>query len=286
MKKNIYVYFFMLLGIYAFSSCTEEIGTEPGNDKTPSAIVYQYQVTAEDGDYDADTDVHIRIAANSAASEVYYLAESTASQKASIESGGIEAYRQHVVEKGTKATLTDGIADVYLTGLRNENMITVVAKGSNGVLTSQETSFFGINWKDVCTGKMKAPLLNGSYTYTWSTGNVVLQQREDKPAEYRIKNAYGKGLHISLTKGRESYNEGEDDFFGIPNMDFSITRMTTSPTPYSHKDYGTISLSDAGDDYASYCRMYEDYFIAIYSACTVSAGRLTDYDFFRFLPEE
>lgn len=63
MKKNIYAYFFLLLGIYAFSLYTEEVGTEPGNDNTPSAIVYQYKVTAEDGDYDTDTDTHIRIAA-------------------------------------------------------------------------------------------------------------------------------------------------------------------------------------------------------------------------------
>lgn len=286
MKKNIYIYLSMLLGICTFSSCTEEPGTEPGNDTTPSAIVYQYQVTPEDGDYDADTDVHIRIAANSATSEVYYLAESTASQEAFVEANGIEAYRQHVATNGQKAALTDGIADVILTGLLNANTITVVAKGNNGTLTSQATSFFGIIWKDICTGKIKAPLLDGTLNYTWGNEDLVLQQREDKPSELRIKNAYGKGYNINLTKDSKVYSEGEEDFFEMPNAKFSFIRMTTSPTPYTYGNYGTVSLADAGDDNASYCRIYENNFIGIYSAATVSAGRLTDYAFFYFSPNE
>lgn len=286
MKKNIYAYLLMLIGIYTFSSCTEEAGTEPGNDNIPSAVVYQYKVTAEDGDYDADTDVHIRIAANSATSEVYYLAESTAAQKASVEANGIEAYRQQIVQNGTKVTLSDGIADIILTGLLNDNTITVVAKGSNNTLTSQSVTFFGINWKDVCTGRIKAPLLDGTFNYSWGAEEVVLQQREDQPSEYRIKNAYGKGYHINMTRGNELYNQGQNDSYGRVDMDFSLIRMATSPTPYSYQTYGVISLSDGGDGFASSCRIYEDNLIVIYSACTVSAGRLTDYDLFQFSPVE
>lgn len=286
MKKNIYAYLLMLLGIYTFSSCTEETGMEPGNDSTPSAIVYQYKVTAEDGDYNTDTDVHIRIAANSATSEVYYLAETSDKHEAAVAANGIEAYRQQVAQNGTKVTLTDGVADIIITGLLNDNTITVVAKGNNGVLTSQSIGFFGINWQDVCTGHIKAPLLDGTYDYTWSTNELVLQQREDKPSDYRIKDAYGKGYNISFVRGSGSLNEGEDDFFGLPNMNYSPIRMNTSPTSYSHSTYGAISLSDGGDSYAFYCRIYENNFIGIYSACTVSAGRLTNYAFFEFLPTE
>lgn len=286
MKKSIYAYFMMLLGVCAISSCTEEVGTEPGNDSTPTATVYQYAVTAADGDYDADTDVHIRIAANNATAEVYYLAESTASKQATVESSGIEAYRQQIVEKGMKVELKDGVADIIVTGLLNDNTITVVAKGNNGTLTSQETTFFGIYWKSVCTGKLYAPLLDGTLQYTLSEGDFTLQQRDDDPLAYRIQNAYGKGYSINMTKGSDVYNEGASDFFGMPNTNYSIMRISTSPTPYSYGDYGAISLSDGGDSYASYCRMYENNFIGIYSALTVSAGRLTDYDFFQFVPNE
>lgn len=287
MRKNIYIYLAMLPGICNLSSCTEEAGTEPGNDSMPSAIVYQYKVTAEDGDYDPDVDVRIRIAANSATSEVYYLAERTAAKDSAVEAGGEEAYMRHVVEAGSKAALAGGTADVILTGLLHDNTITVVAKGANGMLASQETSFFGIYWKDVCEGRIKAPLLDETLDYTWSTGNVTLQQRDDSSSVYRIKNAYGKGYDIVLAKGSETYNEGEDDFFGMAGENFSTVRMPApAPTPYSYGEYGPVSLSDAGDDYAGYCRMYDGYFIFVYSACTVSAGRLTDYDFFQFSPAE
>lgn len=286
MKKYIYSLFAVLFATAALTSCTEENGTEPGNDSTPTATVYKYAVTAADGDYDADTDVHIRIAANNATDEVYYLVEKTADKTANVSSKGEEGYWEYVVSNGTKANLTDGIADIILTGLLKENTITVVAKGNKGKLTAQETTFYGITWKDVCTGRIKAPLLDGSLSYTWGNEDLVLQQREDQPATYRIKNAYGKGYHINFTKGEEVYTEGDQDFFRRYGMNFSITRMTTSPTPYTYGSYGTISLSDAGDNYASYCRMYEDYYITAYSCCTVSAGRLTDYAFFYFSPNK
>lgn len=286
MKKKIYAYFLMLLGVYALSACTEDEGTEPGNDSTPTATVYQYAVTAEDGDYDADTDVHIRIAANNATAEVYYLAEKTADKTANVASKGEEGYREYVVSNGTRADLTNGIADIILTGLLQDNTITVVAKDSKGTLTAQETTFFGVVWKDICNGRIKAPLLDRSFNYTWSNEDVVLQQREDQPATFRIKNVYGKGYHINLNKENEVYTEGENDFFGCNGMNFSFVRMPASPTPFSYGDYGTVSLQDAGDDYASYCRMYEDYYITVYSKCTVSAGALTNPAFFYFLPNE
>lgn len=285
MKKNIFAYLMILPGMWTLSSCTEDVGTEPGNDSQPSAIVYQYTVTAADGDYDADTDVRIRIAANSAASEVYYLAESTSSKEASVTSSGIDSYRQHVVEQGTKVTLTDGVADVILTGLLNANTITVVAKSVNGTLTSQETSFFGVHWMDVCKGKVNAPLFDGTNKFTWSDGEFMLQKREDKPLSYRVKDVFKKGYHVFIEKEEEVLSEGADDFFEITDLSFSYAMMTKAPTPYSLGDYGTISFAGL-PDYQYYCRMYEDNFIAIYSQLSVSAGTWGSADFFYFSPLE
>lgn len=285
MKKNIFTYLLISLGIWTLSSCTEEVGTEPGNDSVPSAIVYQYSITAADGDYDADTDVRIRIAANSAASEVYYLAESTASKESAVANSGIESYRQRVVEQGTKVTLTDGVADVILTGLLNANTITVVAKAANGTLTSQETSFFGIHWVDICKGEVKAPLFDGSNKFTWGAGEFTLQQREDKPLSYRVKDVFRKGYHVFIEKESEVLSEGADDFFGLTDLKFSYAMMTKTATPYSLGDYGTISFAGL-PDYGYYCRMYENNLVAIYAQLSVSAGTWGNPDFFYFSPSK
>lgn len=42
MKKYIYSLFALLMAAATTTSCTEEAGTEPGNDSKPSVVLYKY----------------------------------------------------------------------------------------------------------------------------------------------------------------------------------------------------------------------------------------------------
>lgn len=53
----------LVLAAMALTGCREEVGTDPGNDGTPIATVYQY--TAGAG-YNSDNDCLFRVATNAA----------------------------------------------------------------------------------------------------------------------------------------------------------------------------------------------------------------------------
>ena len=67
-----------LLIAASITSCSEEQGTNPGEDSRPAVIIYQY---APGEGYNADNDIKLRISANSQTQEAYYLCELT-SEKA------------------------------------------------------------------------------------------------------------------------------------------------------------------------------------------------------------
>lgn len=280
-------YIWLLLCMATFVSCEEEEGTMPGSDSELSVILYQYAVNQNDGDdYDPDLDVHIRAAVNNVVTEAYYLAEKTNVKKQYVEANGADAYTKKVLDEGEKLDIAGGIAELFLRNLIGDNTITVVVKDNNGTLSVKETAFYGIIWNDVCNGKIIAPLLDGSLNFTQSPSTFALQRRDDQPHSYRIKNVYGFNRHILLTKGKETYNDGEQDYFGKLNQNYKIMRMPSSPTGFSYGSYGPISLSDAGDANAALYRIYEDNSIYILAAPKVEAGNLVNPDFFQFIPAE
>ena len=79
MKKYIESLFMMLFAIVLLASCTEDEGTEPGSSSSPSVMLYSYSATAPN---DPDNDLAVKLAANSASDQVYYLAEKTSDKKA------------------------------------------------------------------------------------------------------------------------------------------------------------------------------------------------------------
>ena len=85
MKRNIYRIFMGLLVLSSIISCSEEQGTEVGNDSEPSVIVYQY---TPGEDYNADNDIKLRIAANNRTQEAYYLYELTEDKEKYIATNG------------------------------------------------------------------------------------------------------------------------------------------------------------------------------------------------------
>ncbi|MCI1647821.1 MAG: hypothetical protein LKI39_08245 [Bacteroides sp.] len=292
MKKSIFTYFLALLGIVAISSCSDDEGTAIGNDSKPAATVYQYPVTSSDGDYSTDSDVRIRIATNNKVENAYYLAETVTAKEAYISSNGEDGYNQYVVSKGIKVTFSDGVADIIVTDLFGNNAITVVAEGKNGELTSQETTFYGYKWNDICTGRLYARFLTGGSGQAWKTG-LTLQRRDDDPTIYRIKDAYGKGAHVFIYTQGDPTIESGDYYDGLvtitEGVEYTTITIPTVATPYTYSTYGTVSVTDYAtytpdESYLYYNRLYDNNFIAAYCRYSVSVGVITS-NFVYFDPD-
>ena len=284
MKKNLFAYIIALLGITGFAACTEDVGTEPGNDPQPVVTLYQYTASS---DYDADVTTQLRVAVNSRVSAVYYLAESTSVKEAYVEANGEDAYNQYVVDNGTQATLSDGVADITITDLIGDNTITVVGTGNDGTLCSASATFFGYTWSTLATGSVYAPYMDGTTAFSWASG-FELQQRDDDGNVYRIKDLYGSGYHLIFDADGDSTSENED-FFGLDGIGYRNITFETLATPYTYGSYGTISLQDwatyaAASDYLYYNRIYDDYNVTAYCTITVEAGAIIA-GFFYFQPD-
>lgn len=284
MKKNLFAYIIALLGITGFAACTEDAGTEPGNDSQPVVTLYQYTAGS---DYDTDVTTQLRVATNSRVTAVYYLAESTSAKEAYVEANGEDAYNQYVVDNGTQADITDGVADITITNLSGDNTITVVGVGSNGTLCSRSVTFFGYTWTTMATGSVYAPIMDGTTGFSWASG-FELQQRDDDENVYRIKDLYGSGYHLLIDADGDSTTESED-YFGLDGVSYRNITFETLATPYTYGSYGTISLQDyatyaAASDYLYYNRIYDNCYVTAYSIITVSAGYI-NYGFFYFQPD-
>ena len=287
MKKKLFTYLLALVSMATFTACTEEAGTEPGGDSQPSVVLYQYTISASESNYNADNDTHLRVAVNNQVSNIYYLAEPTETYDAYIESNGEDAYRQYVVDNGTQATATDGVADIYVTGLFGAHTITVVGMGLNNALCSADVTFFGYTWNTLATGSVVAALLDGTFDFTIMPG-FTLQQRDDDPTIYRIPNLYGNGYHLIIQAQGEPETE-TGDFFQQEGVSYQTAPLQPLGTPYSYGDYGQISLADyatyAGDqNYLYYNRLYANNYLYIQSIYTVSAGYLTQ-GYVQFMPD-
>ena len=285
MKKKLFAYLLAFAGMATFSACTEEAGTEPGGDLQPSVVLYQYAVSTNEGN--ADNDTHLRVAVNNQVSDLYYLAEATETHDAYIESNGEEAYRQYVVDNGIQATVTDGVADIYVTDLFGAYTITVVGVGLNNTLCAANATFFGYTWNTIATGRAVAALLDGTFDFTVMSG-FTLQQRDDDPDVYRIQDLYGNGYHLIIQAQGEPQTE-TGDFFQQEGVSYQTVTLQTLGTPYSYGDYGVISLSDyatyAGDqNYLYYNRLYANNYLYVQSIYTVSAGYLAQ-GYVQFIPD-
>ncbi len=284
MKKNLFAYIIALLGITGFAACTEDVGTEPGNDSQPVVTLYQYTASS---DYDADVTTQLRVAVNSRVSAVYYLAESTSVKEAYVEANGEDAYNQYVVDNGTQATVSDGVADITITDLSGDTTITVVGVGNDGTLCSSSATFFGYTWSTLATGNVYAPIMDGTTGFSWASG-FELQKRDDSDDTFRIKDLYGSGYHLIINASGDSVTDSED-LFGLQGVSYRNITFETLATPYSYGSYGTISLQDyysytASSNYLTYNRIYENNYVTAYSIITVSAGYI-NYDFFYFQPD-
>ena len=282
-NMNIYIYnlFMALLAVTIVTSCTDEEGTEPGNDSTPIVTVYQYKASRPNN---PDNDIILRFAANSKTTEAYYLVEQPVDKDAHIASMGKNAYIDYVVSNGIKVNDISGASnvDVVLTDLYGEYTITAVAVGKDSK-TSTDITFSGLAWTDVVTGTYY--FFNAEKLGISASNPTVLQVCTTDANLYRFKDVFGTGYHlkINLIDYKGSDTGGEYQFFRVPATD----------TPYIFGNYGTVNVRDIGyfqnndafvteGGYES--GMYSNYNCFIYVQYYVSAGNL-GYDYDEFIAD-
>ena len=291
MKKYIYKSLIIFGVTILLASCTANEGTEPGNNETPSVVIYQYKPGES---YNEDNDITLRFATNSATSEVYYLSEKSSDKEKKISEMGEMGYTDYVIEQGIKLEGVNGASnvDVTLTGMFGEYTITAVAVNSSQKISSQ-TVFTGLEWEDVVSGNyiFASQTADGkgvaAKNITGVDSNpVILQVCTTDETLYRFKDVYGtdKNLKINLIDYYGTDNNGDYQFFRVPN----------TKTPYTYGNFGEVSVCDIGywqgdesfvtqSGYES--GMYTDKTCFIFVAYQVSAGAL-GYGFDYFIPNE
>lgn len=238
MKKYIVLF---AAAVLSFASCQkEQYGTMPGNDSAPYVTVSTFTPGSE---YDADNDVVVRMAANNVSSAVYYFVELTSDKEARKLSD--EAYADYVIKNGTKATLSESklegaqVSDVVLQGLKGSNTISVVSVSASGAKKLASTEFYGINWQNLATGVYNYSVTNIKTVIGYASADgVILQQRQDEPTTYRLKNAYGNGNHLVMTS---TGIKGQDS-----DGNFTLMRVAPQGIGHSYGSIGAFNVRDLG----------------------------------------
>lgn len=275
MKKYTYIWTLLLLAVLSFTACSEEEGTNPGNDSKPAVTLYTYEPGSN---YNADNDVKVRIATNSKTAEAYYLAEPKADQEKNLQSMGEAGYEDYVIQKGKKveSLSPDSAADVIITNLTGAYTITAVAINGNDKAMAT-ASFTGLAWEDVAEGTYEF----GTETVTGkgtpankvigkNSVSTTLQICTTDATLYRFKDLYGEGnsLKINLLDLNGKDNNGTFQYFRIPAY----------KTPVTFGNYGNVYVMDVGywqsneafiTDGGYQSNLYEDHSCAIMIAYTV-----------------
>lgn len=250
--KKIHEYLIVVLGILTCSSCTEEVGTVPGNDPQPYVTIYQYAVGEQ---YNPDNDIALRFVANNKVEEAYYLAEVASEKEAFIASKGEKAYLDHVVADGVKINGLSGVSDaeVTLTGMLGKYSITVAAvKGdSKG---GSEIVFVGKDWKPKAQGVYTSDFLGGS----WEVEVLY----DEYSGLYRIANCWEEGYHVTFDWDKK---ENKLDVNGGLKFETGVI----------HSTYGMMSVTPLAND----CIYDKDKGIFVFAyKWTVAAGSFGDFN--------
>ncbi len=268
------------------TSCSADEGTDPGSDSKPVVTLYSYDPSSE---YNADNDVLVRMVPNNKVEEIYYLNEPTDDVEAYIEANGENAYAEHVIAAGTKATISeDGYADVTLTDMVGNYTISAVAvKG--GKHNRASISFLGLDWEHVVDGTyyFGAPSSLLSQIGCPTANYTELQVCKYDNTLYRFKDVYGSGysLKINLIDYYGTDGDGSYQYF----------RVYRQNTPFTYGNYGTVFVQDIGvwQGNSAYVTeggyesgMYEDYSCFVLLNWSVAAGNLVLYAYDYFIPNQ
>ena len=236
MKKYIYILATVVAAL-SLASCTEKIGTVPGNDAFPVVTPYNYAPSSE---YDGDTDQRVRFVSNGKATQAYYLVEKKADKLAEIATKGEDAYINKVIAEGTQITIpADGVLETTITDMPGVYDISVVASdGTNKTMSS--TTFEGIPWDTTSSieGTYKIKRANIQSILGATSFPAVLQRHATDPTLYRIKGAFGPGTKLTFqTIDMEgTASRGKYTYFRVPEQKLSFT----------YGNDGKVSIRDVG----------------------------------------
>lgn len=297
MKKYIYILAVAVAGLF-LASCTEKVGTVPGNDAQPVVTVFNYNPTGVE--YDTDTDQRVRFVNNGKATEAYYFVDKTADKAAAIEAEGEAAYIEKAIAQGKAITFDEsGMFETVITGMTGTYDITSIAvNGSQKVMRA--ATFKGIPWDPSFN-------IEGVYTITQAallaaTGAAasypaVLQRNLDNPNMYRIKGAFGQGSKLTFTYFPKE--EGSSEALVKTDKDgdsFTVLRVDKQDIPtLVIPEVGPAGICDVGlalgdDSYITdmdyECGMYEDYYCFFQVRYYCSAGNIGWGWYDNFTPNE
>ena len=286
MKKYIENLFLVLFTFLVFTACSDEQGTDVGNDSQPKVTLYNYGAPPP---ADSDNDLILRVAANNKTESAYYFVES----KQMKETRGMSdaEYAEFVAANGTLISGINGesVADVIVAGLYGDQVISVAAVGG-GKKTLSSIEFTGLAWEEVAAGTYNF----GSYSQRAMAGcpeskEVVLLVCTTDANLYKIKDLYGAGYSLKFTKNGETgkHSSGETvEFVRVPNTNtpYLSTNYTGDVSQVYFRDMAYGYNNDAYATHLSYgCYMFPDNSLYFTFRYANSAKNLT-WDNDEFIP--
>lgn len=215
------------------AACTEQLGTNPGNDPAPRATIYQY---APGEEYNTDEDVVVRFVANDKTESVYYLVEPLADKNDFVSKQGLDEYAKKVLTEG-KAVPKDSLTayNDTLTGMAGTYAITAAAvTGSETVLS--ESVFYGLSWTTISKGTYTFAILGSMGISPAATELQVCDTDENL---FRFKDVFKPGFSLKIV-ALPDYTATDD--YGT----YTFCRVPVQATGLSMGEYGAISVRDVG----------------------------------------
>ena len=248
MKHNIINYAWALLGLAFMAACADEQGSEPGNDNTAVATIYQ--LDAKDP-LNPDNDMLLRVATNSKTDAVYYASIPKAEFETKMQQGGEEAIKDFVIASGTKVKDLSGgaVADVAVEGMTGEYKVAVVATGA-GARTLKVFDFTGLSWSDMAKGTYTFALVSFGENKVKVIKDVVLQKCENREGLYRLNKVYNGKSNIKFTL----LNAKQDDYQFV-----AVSTQAPALNGVYIRDLATKENNQAfATDPEKGCKLYKD----------------------------
>lgn len=215
------------------AACSEKLGTEPGNDPTPKATIYQY---APGEGYNSDEDVVVRFVSNGKVEKLCYLVEPADEKESFINENGEAEYAKKVLSEGLEVPSAELKSyNDTLTGLAGTYAVTAAAV-SGGETILSESIFYGLSWTTLSSGTYTFAVLSDMGL---APAQTEFQVCDTDPNLYRFKDVFKPGYSLKIVALPEYTNT---DDYGT----YTFCRVPVQDTGFTYGDYGAIGVRDIG----------------------------------------
>ena len=215
------------------AACSEKLGTEPGNDPTPKATIYQY---APGEGYNSDEDVVVRFVSNGKVEKLCYLVERAEEKESFINENGEAEYAKKVLSEGLEVPSAELKSyNDTLTGLAGTYAVTAAAV-SGGETILSESIFYGLSWTTLSSGTYTFAVLSDMGL---APAQTEFQVCDTDPNLYRFKDVFKPGYSLKIVALPEYTNT---DDYGT----YTFCRVPVQDTGFSYGNYGAIGVRDIG----------------------------------------